>query len=77
MRLQLALDRLVVCCGVRLCAGSRCRADVQHVHEHACALEVGEKIVPEACSGARALDEPRYVGHDQLPLVALEHPQHG
>ena len=77
VRLQLVLDRLVVGGGVRLYAGGRCRADVQHVHEDARALEVGEKIVPEAGAAARALDEPGNVGHDQLALVALENSQHG
>ena len=76
MRLQLALDRLVVRGGVRLGAGSLCRADVKHVHEDARALEVSEKIVAETGAAARALDEPRYVGHDQLALLALEHSQH-
>ena len=75
VRVQLALDRLVVRDGVRLGAGSHCRADVEHVHENPRALDVGEKIVAETGAAARALDEPRYVGHDQLALLDLEHSQ--
>ena len=34
-------------------------AEVEHVHEQARALDVGEEVVAEAGAGARALDQPR------------------
>ena len=41
---------------------------VDHVYEHAGALEVREELVAEADAFARALDQPN-VGHGQLPSV--------
>ncbi len=42
---------------------------VDHVHEHARALEVREELVAEADALARPLDQPRHVGDGELPAV--------
>ena len=39
------------------------------MHERAGALEVGEELVAEADALARALDQPRHVGDDELAAV--------
>ena len=50
--------------------------DVEHVHEQPRALDVGEEVVPEPGALARALDQPRDVGHDELAVARLEHAEH-
>ena len=42
---------------------------VDHVQQHARALEMREELVPEPDALARALDQPRDVGDDELPAV--------
>ena len=50
--------------------------DVEHVHEQARALDVGEEVVAEPGALARALDQAGDVGDHQLALLAFEHAQH-
>jgi hypothetical protein len=69
---QLGLDGLVVLARI----GAVERLEVEHVHEQPAALDVGQELVAEAGAAARALDETWDVGHDQLPLVALERAKH-
>ena len=76
MRGQLLLDRRVVDKRVRVVLAGELGGEVEHVHQQACALHVGEELVAEAGAVARALDQPRNVGHDQLALVGFEHSQH-
>ena len=73
VRAQLGLDRRVVCERVRAVGG----IEVEHVHEQARALDVGEEVVAQAGALAGALDEPGDVGDDELALGALERPEHG
>ena len=40
--------------------------DVEHVHEQARALDVGEEVVPEPGALAGALDQPGDVGDHEL-----------
>ena len=53
-----------------LATGSRAveRREVEHVHEQPRALDVGEELVAESGALARALDQARDVGDDQLAL---------
>ena len=51
---------------------------VDHVHERACTLEVGEELVAEADTLARSLDQPGDVGDDELaPVGRLDRAEHG
>ena len=59
---QLAVDR-------RPALGGLAVGRVDHVHEHAGALEVREELVAEANALACALDQPRHVRDRQLPPV--------
>ena len=43
--------------------------DVEHVDQRAGPLEMGEELVAEADAFARALDQARHVGDDELPAV--------
>ena len=56
---ELAVD------GVEL-LGRVARGGVDHVHEHAGALEVREELVPEADALGGALDQAGHVGDDEL-----------
>ena len=73
---ELALDRRVV--GERVGALRRRELgrDVEHVHEQARALDVGEEVVAEARALAGALDQAGDVGEHELALLAFEHPEH-
>ncbi len=64
MRGQLVLDRGVVGDGVRLLAHRDLGGDVEHVHEQARALDVGEEVVAEPGALACALDQAGDVGDD-------------
>ena len=48
------------------------RREVEHVHEHAAALDVGEEVVAEAGAARRALDQPGDVGDHDLALLGLD-----
>ena len=74
---ELALDRLVVDDRVRLLALADRGRDVEHVHEQPGALDVGEEVVAEAGAFARALDQARDVGDDELAVLGVEHAEHG
>ena len=52
------------------------RGQVEHVHEQAAALHVGEELVPEAGALAGALDQAGDVRHHELAVVALERAEH-
>ena len=59
------------------CSAGSPAADVDHVHEHAGALEVREELVAEADAFAGALDQPRHVGNRQLaPIRRVDRPEH-
>jgi hypothetical protein len=47
------------------------------VHEHACPLEVGEKLVPQPRALARALDQARDVSDHQLAVIRVDGPEDG
>ena len=50
---------------------------IDHVEQETRALEVGEKLVPEADPFARPLDQSRHIGDGQLPAVAaVDRPEH-
>ncbi len=50
---------------------------IDHVEEHARPLEMGEELVPEPDALARALDQPRHVGEDELaPVGRLDGAEH-
>ena len=70
--LQLGLDGRVV--GSRV--GAVQRRDVEDVDQQAGALHVGEELVPEPGALARALDQARDVGHDELAIGRLERAEH-
>ena len=70
VRGELGVDRAPALVGVVL-------GRVDHVHEQACALEVREELVTETDALARALDQPRDVGDDQLTTVrGLDRSEH-
>ena len=69
---QLGLDRLEVHLGVRAVE----RLQVEHMHEQAAALHVGQELVAEPGAGAGALDQPGDVGDHELAVVPLERAQH-
>ncbi len=80
---ELVLDRRVVEPRVSPLPLRQLRSDVEHVHQHSGALDVGQEVVPEAGATARALDQPGDVGDHELavqgplcPERGVEHAQH-
>ena len=72
MLAQLGLDRLVVLHRV----GAVERLQVEHVHQQAAALDVGEELVAQPGALAGALDQPGDVRHHELAVAALERAEH-
>ena len=62
---------------VRLGVRAVQRGEVEDVDEQARPLDVGEEVVAEPGAGARALDQPRDVGEDELAVVGLERAEDG
>src|SRR5579884_3166361 len=69
---ELVLDRGVV--GHRI--GAVERLQVEHVHEHARALDVGQELVAQPRPRAGALDQSGDVGDHELAILELERPEH-
>ena len=68
---QLRTHRLVVAS-----AGRPPRRQLDQVDQHPAALDVGEELVPEPGPPRGALDQPGNVGDHQLPVLAVDRPQH-
>ena len=51
--------------------------EIEQVDQHPRALDVSEKLMTEACSVARAFDQPRDVRHDDPLVVPLDHAERG
>ena len=70
---ELALDGGVVLDRIRAVD----RREVDDVHQEPRALDVGQEVVAEPGTLARALDQPGDVGQDELALAVVDRAQHG